>query len=248
MLWDSRGHRRRTAKIENFPRLTNRGTVKLRELSDILHELERAKQDGALSGLSYLDTARGVKQIVEKLPYNLQEKWISFGSKYKEDYRMAFPPFSVFSRFVEQQAKIKNNPSFTITPNSSHVTSRVEKPTRYSGKGSVAVHKTDIPAEPLSIQASSALKKMGEPDHQCPIHRKPHPLKKCKLFRNKTLEECKSYLRENHICYQCCGSTQHMAKECKMAVKCFECNSDKHIAALHPGPPLLTTQCGGRQR
>lgn len=27
-----------------------------------------------------------------------------------------------------------------------------------------------------------------------------------------------------------------------MAVKCFECNSDKHIAALHPGPPLLTTQ------
>lgn len=55
-------------KIENFPRLTNRDTVKLRELSDILRELECAKQDGALSGLSYLDTARGVKQIVEKLP------------------------------------------------------------------------------------------------------------------------------------------------------------------------------------
>lgn len=106
----------------------------------------------------------------------------------------------------------------------------------------MAVHKTDIPAEPSSIQASSALKKMEEPDRQCPIHRKPHPMKKCKLFRNKTLEERKSYLRENHICYRCCGSTQHMAKECKMAVKCFECNSDKHIAALHPGPPLLTTQ------
>lgn len=33
-----------------------------------------------------------------------------------------------------------------------------------------------------------------------------------------------------------------MAKDCKMTVKCFECKSDKHIAALHPGPPLVTTQ------
>uniref|UniRef100_A0A3P8VRI0 CCHC-type domain-containing protein n=1 Tax=Cynoglossus semilaevis TaxID=244447 RepID=A0A3P8VRI0_CYNSE len=59
---------------------------------------------------------------------------------------------------------------------------------------------------------------------------------------NKTLEECKSYLRENYICYRCCGSTQHMARDCKMTVKCLECNSDKHIAALHPGPSLATTQ------
>ncbi|KAL1007525.1 hypothetical protein UPYG_G00087930, partial [Umbra pygmaea] len=147
-------------KIEDFPRLTNRDNVKLRELSDILLELECAKQDGALPGLVYLDTARGVKQIVEKLPYNLQEKWTSFGSKYKEDYRVAFPPFSVFSRFVRQQAKIKNDPSFTLTPLSSHVSPRTEKPTKYSVKGSVAVHKTDITAESSSIQNSTDQKKM----------------------------------------------------------------------------------------
>ncbi|XP_063758693.1 uncharacterized protein LOC134877201 [Eleginops maclovinus] len=235
-------------KIENFPRLTNKDTVKLRELSDILCELEGAKQDGALPGLSYLDTARGVKQIVEKLPYNLQEKWTSFGSKYKEDYRVAFPPFSVFSRFVEQQARIKNDPSFAITPISSHVTPRTERPTKYSGRGPVAVHKTDIPAESSGYQASPFQKKMEEPDRQCPIHKKPHPLKKCKLFRNKTLEERKSYLRENYICYRCCGSTQHMAKDCKMTVKCSECSSDKHITALHPGPPLLTMQSAADDR
>lgn len=51
-------------KTENFPRLTNRDTIKLRELSDILLELECAKRDGALPELSYLDTARGVKQIL----------------------------------------------------------------------------------------------------------------------------------------------------------------------------------------
>lgn len=189
-------------KIEHFPRLTNKDTVKLRELSDIVLELECAKLDGVLPGLSYLDTARGVRQIVEKLPYSLQEKWISLGSKYKEDYRVAFPLFSVFSKFVQQQAKIKNDPSFTVSPSSSYAPSRTEKPAKYSNKNSVAVHKTDIPAEPSSTQTSPTPRKMEEPDRQCPIHKKPHPLKKCKLFRGKTLEERKAYLRENRICYR----------------------------------------------
>lgn len=33
-----------------------------------------------------------------------------------------------------------------------------------------------------------------------------------------------------------------MARDCKVTVKCLECNSEEHIAALHPGPPLITTQ------
>ncbi|XP_034002065.1 uncharacterized protein LOC117495103 [Trematomus bernacchii] len=215
-------------KIEHFPKLTNKDNAKLRELGDILLELECAKDEGALPGLSYLDTARGVREIVEKLPYNLQERWTSIGSKYKEDYRVAFPPFSVFAKFVQQQAKIKNDPSFIIsTP---------------SNKASVTVHKTDIPEEPADTQSSPTFKKLDEPDRQCPIHKKPHPLKKCKLFREKTLEDRKAYLRDNRICYRCCGSFQHMAKDCKLTVKCFECNSDRHIAALHPGPPPLNAQ------
>ncbi|XP_041841982.1 uncharacterized protein LOC121640335 [Melanotaenia boesemani] len=46
-------------KTEEFPKLTNKDNVKLQELSDILMELKFAKQDGALPGLAYLDTARG---------------------------------------------------------------------------------------------------------------------------------------------------------------------------------------------
>ena len=48
-------------KIEDFPKLSNRDNVKLRELGDILLELQGAKEDGYLTGLSFLDTARGVK-------------------------------------------------------------------------------------------------------------------------------------------------------------------------------------------
>ncbi|XP_074518426.1 uncharacterized protein LOC141784488 [Halichoeres trimaculatus] len=149
-------------KLELFPKLSNKDNVKLRELGDILMELECAK----------------------------------------------------------------------------------DKAVKYTNKASVAVHKTDISAEPTGIQSSPVHKKPEEPDRQCPIHKKPHPLKKCKLFRQKSLEDRKAFLREKYICFRCCGSTQHMAKDCKETIKCFECNSDKHIAALHPGPPPAATQTG----
>ncbi|RXN19676.1 hypothetical protein ROHU_025549 [Labeo rohita] len=60
---------------------------KLHELSDLLMEIESAKADGYPPGLSYLDTARGINPIVQKLPFNLQEKWLSHGAAYKESHR-----------------------------------------------------------------------------------------------------------------------------------------------------------------
>lgn len=68
-------------KVEYFPKLTKRDNVRLRELGDILQEIECAKEGIYLPGLSYLDTARGVKPIVQKLPYSLQERWVATGSK-----------------------------------------------------------------------------------------------------------------------------------------------------------------------
>ncbi|KAJ8367805.1 hypothetical protein SKAU_G00078330 [Synaphobranchus kaupii] len=78
-------------------------------------EIEAAKVDGDLPGLSYLNTARGVNPIVQKLPYSLQDRWLSVGSNYKQQHCVAFPPFSVFVDFISQQARIRNDPSFNLT-------------------------------------------------------------------------------------------------------------------------------------
>lgn len=215
-------------KVEDFPRLTNRDNSKLRELADLLLELQCAKADGALPGLAYLDTARGVRQIVEKLPFNLQERWTTVGTQYKESHSVSFPPFSVFVQFVQQQAKMRNDPSFATSSCNAQASTRSEK---YNRKATVSVHKTDV-----AEKSGFAAKKIEEPDRQCPIHKKPHPLKKCKTFRDKPIEERQAFLKEHRICYRCCGSVQHIAKDCKAAVKCSECDSPKHISALHPGP------------
>ncbi|KAG5277426.1 hypothetical protein AALO_G00117470, partial [Alosa alosa] len=114
-------------RLDSFPRLTSKDSTKLRELSDLLMELLSAKADGYLPGLSYLDTPRGINPIVEKLPQNLQEKWLSTGSRYKEQQRVFYPPFAFFVDFVRSQAKARNDPSFILTSNS-HSHNRSERP------------------------------------------------------------------------------------------------------------------------
>ncbi len=43
-------------KLERFPKLSNKDPQRLRELGDLLLELQTAKAEGYLPGLTYLDT------------------------------------------------------------------------------------------------------------------------------------------------------------------------------------------------
>lgn len=95
------------------------------------------------------------------------------------------------------------------------------------------MHKTKVSS---AVTQNEAVPKDDVAKH-CPIHNKPHSLKKCRGFRLKTIEERKAYLKDQGICFKCCSSTSHLARDCKVTLKCDECNSDKHIMALHPGPP-----------
>lgn len=86
-----------------------------------------------------------------------------------------------------------------------------------------------------ATQRDESTKASDNLNRQCSIHilstSYPHPLRKCRGFRENTLQE-----RENLICFRCCSSTTHQANDCKAVIQCSECNSDKHIAALHKGP------------
>lgn len=217
-------------RLENFPKIFSKDYVKLRELGDLLTELQVAKQDGYLPGLTYLDTARGINPIVEKLPHFLQEKWLSHGMKYKEMYNASFPPFWYFVSFVCYEAKARNDPSFTIAS--------LPKGEKFLSKQThqrmpISVHKTDVSQKAYPSKDSGT---SDESFKNCPIHKKPHPVRKCRGFRMKPLEVRKAYLKENGICFRCCASSSHIARNCKTVVKCTECDSEDHATALHPGP------------
>ncbi|XP_034060527.1 uncharacterized protein LOC117538732 [Gymnodraco acuticeps] len=153
-------------RLENFPKILNKDFQRLQELADLLLEVEAAKCEGYLPGLSFLDTSRGVTPIVEKLPYNLQDQWIIRGSTYKKEHQVLYPPFSFFVKFVQSHAEMINDPSF-------------------------------------AFQNSSAQSLKSE-----------HP-------PSEAVED----------------SEQQFTKDCKADIHCSECVSNRHISALHAGPP-----------
>ena len=226
-------------RLDDFPRVTAKDYKKLQDLGDLLMELLGAKEDGYLRGLSYLDTPRGINPIVEKLPHGLQEHWMSIGCKWKEDNGGCYPPFQYFARFVCYEARKRNDPSFLLS-SSGTAPAKTDRPA-FKCQGSnypITIHKTDVStAEP---DADNLVKSNNDPRRTCPIHNLPHPLRKCRTFRNKTLSDRKAFLKEKGICFKCLCSTSHLAKDCKNAVKCEECNSDFHETAMHPGPVLQT--------
>lgn len=175
-------------RVEDFPKVSNRENQRLRELGDLLLELQAAKHNGYLPGLSHLDTAHGVNPILAKLPYNLQEKWVSVASKYKRDCGVFYPPFSFFVRFISEEAKVRNDPGFACVTTFSL---RTERPTGLKQKHQlpISVRKTDVSPAGGASQHLTTDKSITDPGKQCPLHGKPHPLRKCRLFRSKSLEE-----------------------------------------------------------
>ncbi|XP_060757456.1 uncharacterized protein LOC132868527 [Neoarius graeffei] len=227
-------------RLEDFPKIQNKDGRKLRELSDLLMEIQAAKADGELFGLSYLDTPRGVSPIVQKLPFYLQERWLTQGFNYKEQVRAPYPPFSFFAHFVCQQAKMRNDPSFMLAAPNNEQPGHGKPAPKLETKRAVAVLKTAVnPSDTLtSFFESPTTDKPAsrvDPAKHCLLHNKPHPLHKCRGFRDKPIEERKALLKKYGVCYKCCKAI-HLAKNCKDEASCTECGSSMHIAALHPGP------------
>lgn len=131
-----------------------------------------------------------------------------------------------------------NDTSFTALTGGGSM-GKSEHPLRPNVRTSVSVKKTEVSANSDSSYSDHSEKNMADPDKQ-PLHNKPHPLRKCRGFRSKTLDERKAYLKEKNICYRCCASTSHLAKDCEKNVQCRECWSERHPTALHGSAPWMT--------
>lgn len=186
-------------RLDNFPKFSKKENAKIRELADLLMQVQCAKEDG---------TSRGIEPLVVKLPYGLQEKWISAGSKYKDENGSQFPPSNYFAR---------NDPSFTIP-------SVTSPPSRFgiafSSLSPISANKADVTSTDLF--ANCPTNASSDSSKSCPIHCKPHPLNQCKTFRDKNLEDRTTSLKERGISFKCCSSTTHFAKDCPKVVRCIK--------------------------
>ncbi|XP_048734152.2 uncharacterized protein LOC125650167 [Ostrea edulis] len=210
-------------KIGNFPKITVKDSKKLYDLYDILMEIEAVKQNPKYTQLlSYYDSSAGVIPIMNKLPTHLQGKWCDRATRYKRAHDVAFPPFSVFCDFVKDMSSMLNDPGLTYTVDSS-TPSRTNRPLADIRKQpTVYTRKTEVQED--SEQGKS---------EKCPIHNTNHSLNKCREFLKKPFRDRKKLIRDKNICFRCCLTTTHIAKDCQASVHCNDCRSQRHATALH---------------
>ena len=217
-------------KLHNFPRLSNKDSGKLYDLADIVSEIEALKLDPKYcSILSYYDASSGVIPIVNKLPFNLREKWVTHASNYKQKHSVAFPPFSVFCSFVRDMSRIRNDPSLRYDTSGNDFASRSDT----HRKEYVISRKADV-----VNQRENSLQQI-----KCPLHKTNHSLNNCRAFRQKPFDERKKWIKEKGYCFKCCDSVEHKSKDCKTEIKCSACQSTRHPSALHIDHKPVHLEC-----
>ncbi len=212
------------SRLESFPKINSKDREKLQQLSYLLLEVQAAKRTGIYRGLATLDSAKGLKQMVEKLPYPLQERWMRVGTTYKRDNYVTFPPFEVFVDFIGKEADMRNDVSFIV----SSTTGERNPSSRFVRTNATSVSKTAVtPNQQTQVET--------DPSRSCFIHGTSHALHDCRAFQKKSINERKQLLLKNKVCFKCCASTSHRARDCTLSVKCSICNSDRHLFAMHIG-------------
>jgi hypothetical protein len=227
-------------KLTNFPKIGFKDNKKLQDFGDLLLELQCAKEDGHLQGLRILDEPIYLRPVLTKLPGDIQSRWQRYAFRYKRDHKVDHPPFAEFSKFIQDVSLERNDPNLAIERPDNEVPLQ-----RTRGRHPRQSYKTEI-TDPSSEGEGNIFN-----PSVCIIHRKPHPLTKCRAFQAKTIEERRNLLRQHHLCFRCLASTTHMAKDCKLTIKCSECGSDKHLAALHverPGKPKSPAETQGGEQ
>lgn len=117
--------------------------------------------------------------------------------QFKDQHTILFPPFCFFANFVSPEAYARNDLSFGLPSNSNPLR---DKSAYRTGRIPVSVYKMDISPD-MECDTNVSLKQVENPEKNCPLQHKPHPLKQCCAFRVNLLDERKVFLTKNGICY-----------------------------------------------
>ncbi|XP_038063243.1 uncharacterized protein LOC119733951 [Patiria miniata] len=207
-----------TGRLEQFQKISPKGSTKLEEFGYLLLEVQYLKESEKFPGLLALDSSRGLQPLVQKLPEWLQNKWREKGSEYKKKHAVLFPPFEEFVKFIQHHARVQSDPSFQFTD---AVKSAAE---RSSSRPSFTVRKT-------GVEEGSAAKETS----RCPVHNTAHKLQDCRVFCQKSIDEKISFVKENRLCFRCLRAN-HIIKNCKTPVRCDICGKS-HVTVMHRPAP-----------
>ena len=218
-------------RLRNTVTFSEHENDKLQQFADLCADIE--SQVTFLPGLACLNYPSAIQPIAEKLPQFVRTKWEKEIANYSDSHRGMYPPFSRFSKIVQEQAKTKNNPNILAGKDGAHV-----PPPKHRRERDHKSFKTGIrsPAENNEVPGKEKKENPGKRETRskhCPYHESSaHNLSECKAFAAKTLEERTQWIMDARLCFRC-FSNAHIASECNTPIQCTICGDKRHSALLH---------------
>ena len=207
----------------------------LKRFSFFLTKCKNAMKN--ISHMVVLNHSPNMQIIVQKLPPNLQNKWCDLVTK-KRTKSQKIADFEDLVEFVESVAESANDPIFGR--NALHSTeerprfSRTDSnktPFKAKPNSTSFATRVDVPSNPRPSVPGQSHGQRNADGRSCPLCSKSHDLDDCESFIKKTIEERKTFLKENAMCFACYGSN-HISKGCTKKRTCRKC-SKRHPTALH---------------
>lgn len=208
-------------KLENWPKIQVHDGTGLRKFADFLQQCLVAMR--SIRSLSVLNDDRENRKLLPKLPAWLVTRWNRTVVQWKEE-KSLFPPFEEFVKFVVKEARIACDPVTSLQSLKS--VSDEPKPTRRVAKqhsGRSFFMKAD--------ENKSGNKSSESAKTVCVLCKKLHDVDTCELFLKKSLEDRKSFAKNEGLCFACLGK-DHLSRQCRHRKKCKVC-SKLHPTSLH---------------
>ncbi|KAL0148099.1 hypothetical protein M9458_056569 [Cirrhinus mrigala] len=193
-------------KLMKWPKIVN-DPVALREFSDFLQGCVEAIPH--VRGLTVLNDCEENYKLLKKLPTWIVRNWNKIVVE-ELDSSGDFPNFKRFSEFLQRESKLVCNP---VT--SSLLMSVKASDERYP-KRAKAFHTR------VQVKGATHQRPEFQQELQCPVcQSKAHNIVKCPNFAVRSIDDKRSFIWENHLCFGCLKKG-HITKNCKRRHKCEE--------------------------
>ncbi|XP_056597979.1 uncharacterized protein LOC130433119 [Triplophysa dalaica] len=226
-------------KLNNWPKISSRESVKLRQFSDFLISCNNAIPH--IKGLQVLNDCEENQRMVQKLPDWVTSQWNRYVTKHLRETE-EYPKFNEFAEFVAREAEVACNPVTSFNA----LKSTEERPIRDVKRQRANAFITNVKApdkfctvmrsnsagenQPKESNKVNVTSPFSEPV-PCLCCGDSHSIHKCQTFANKPVEEKKRLIFDNNLCFGCLRRG-HNSRECRSKAICSICKK-RHPTPLH---------------
>lgn len=213
-------------KLNNWPKIGARDSVKLRQFSDFLSACSSAMPH--VKGLEVLNDCEANQKMLQKLPDWITARWNRQVTKQLREGK-EYPAFKEFAEFMAQEAEIACNPMTSLNA----LKPVEEKTTREVKRPKANTFITDIQTTNSVVETSSQENVPSTATNaiKCICCGEGHSIHKCQVLASKSTEDKRRFVFDNSLCFGCLRRG-HNSKDCKDKATCKICKK-QHPTPLH---------------